>query len=116
MHLRDLWIKICITLGVLSILVEPTVASQCLGVTGTSRHTRLSPLLLDNVNPLLEKPLSAITFTADSVLCLIFQTTGKFLLPSSRKPNVKNKFIFTLLVTGTILQLLFETTGVQEYS
>lgn len=37
-------------------------------------------------------------------------------MPSSLKPNVKNKFILTLLVRGTILQFLFETTGVQEHS
>lgn len=100
MHLRDLWIKICITPGILSILMKPIAASP---VPWCNRHFSaykvFSPLARQCQSALGKNPSCDNFHSRDSVLCLIFQTTRKFLLPSSHKPNIKNKFIFTLLVS-----------------
>lgn len=62
--------------------------------------------MLDNLEPLLGKSLTGITFIAvtltgeDSVtvsLALILETSKKIFLPASHKPNAKSEFIFTLV-------------------
>lgn len=96
----------------MSILMKLIAALQVPWCKRHSWHTSFSPFWLDNVTPRLEKTTFCDNFhSRNSFLCLIFQATRKFLLPSSHKLNVKNKFTSTLLVS--ILQNILE---VQFYS